>query len=67
MLLEMKSVLAHRHAQSLMDLVWRGGSPLGSRRMVLPQGFSYPILALHALFPLFLPTSNRGKESISSV
>ena len=63
MLLEMKQACSHRHAQSLMDLAWRGGGADDSKGFApepLPEGYPYHRLALHVLLPFYPPAGRRA-------
>ena len=66
LMFEMKSFLAHRHAQSLMQLIWRGGSTVALRRFTIPDDYPYARLALHVLLPLNPPTDLRKQSHFFS-
>ena len=59
---EMKEACSHRHTQSLMDLMWRGGSAAGSPRLALPPNYPYLKLTLHALLPIYPPAGRRSRQ-----
>ena len=63
LLLEMKQACSHRHAQSLMEMLWRGGSPEAEQMRAkgrplpqpLPERYPYLRLVFHVLLPIHPP------------